>query len=756
MIESAPATPRGVRHPDDFLKERPLYFSRPWQGLLAALALLMLLLAGPAAAAPSANTEAPASAAQLAELLENEESRKALIEQLRRSAEQSALAPTVSEPATPSLPQRVAATTRAVAERTVAETGAAAAALNAAREVLGRSDGATLARDAGLFALFVFAVLVLYQVFRRIAEAPFQRLDDWTQAGGDTTALRRVLAVGSAVALQLLAVLAAWLAGYGVALLMPGAGADGSLRVLDSLFLNAFVMVEAVRATLATLLTTRFAGLRAVGSGEETAYWLAWASRMSLFVGYGLLLVAPAAAHLIAPEVGRVLTLLIVLMAFLKAAVIVLQNRARSRAALESLGERMQTGFARVALNMLARVWHVAALAYLGALLVVALFYPEQALGFMLWATLQSALAMLAGIVVAHLLTTVIMRRIELPEDTRARFPLLEDRLNAYIPGMLKVARFVILIVVLAVILDAWTTFDLGEWASSDSGMAVLGRVVTVLFILGLALLVWLLSASWIEYRLNPDAGRVPTPRVKTLLTIFRNVVAIALVVLTTMVVLAELGVNIGPLIAGAGVLGLAIGFGSQKLVQDVITGLFIQLEHAINVGDVVTAGGITGGVEKLTIRSLGIRDLAGVYHLIPFSSVDMVSNFNRDFGYHVGEYGVGYREDTDEVIEHLKAAFEELRSTPEHAPNILGELEVHGVTALADSSVNVRVRIKTLPGTQFATGRAYNRLVKRHFDAAGIEIPFPHMTVYFGEDKQGKAPAANLRLIDVTPGKED
>lgn len=733
-----------------------MHFSRLWPGLITALAFLMLVLAGPAAAAPTADTQTPASAAQLAELLENEESRKALIEQLRRSAEESAVTPQVSAPATPSLPQRVAATTRAVAERTVAEAGAAAAALNSARELLGHSDTAVLARDAGLFALFVFAVLVLYQVFRRAAAASCQRLDAWTQAGGDTTVLRRMVAVGSAVGLQLLAVLAAWLAGYGVALLMPGAGSDGSLRVLDSLFLNAFVMVEAVRATLATLLSTRFAGRHAVDSGEETAYWLAWASRMSLFVGYGLLLVAPAAGQLIAPEVGRVLTLLIVLLAFLKAAVIVLQNRARSRAALESLGERMQTGFARVALTMLARVWHVAALAYLGALLVVALFYPEQALGFMLGATLQSLLAMLVGVVIARVLTTVIMRRIHLPDDTRARFPLLEDRLNAYIPGMLKVARFVILVVVLAVVLDAWTTFDLGDWAASEDGMTVLGRVVTVLFILGLALLVWLLSASWIEYRLNPDAGRVPSPRIKTLLTIFRNVVAIALVVLTTMVVLAELGVNIGPLIAGAGVLGLAIGFGSQKLVQDVITGLFIQLEHAIDVGDVVTAGGITGTVEKLTIRSLGIRDLAGVYHLIPFSSVDMVSNFNREFGYHVGEYGVGYREDTDEVIEHLQAAFEELRSAPEHGPNILGDLEVHGVTALADSSVNVRVRIKTLPGTQFGTGRAYNRLVKRHFDAAGIEIPFPHMTVYFGEDKQGKAPAANLRLIDVTPGQED
>ncbi|MBV2262015.1 MAG: mechanosensitive ion channel, partial [Thauera sp.] len=224
--------------------------------------------------------------------------------------------------------------------------------------------------------------------------------------------------------------------------------------------------------------------------------------------------------------------------------------------------------------------------------------------------------------------------------------------------------------------------------------------------------------------------------------------IAIALVVVTTMVVLAEVGINIAPLLAGAGVLGLAIGFGAQKLVQDVITGVFIQLERAIDVGDLVTAGGITGTVERMTIRSLGLRDMHGTYHLLPFSSVDTVSNYNRDFAFHVGEYGIGYREDSDEAIVHLRAAFDELLADEAQRAQILDPvLEVHGVTALADNSVNLRIRIKTLPGGQFGVGRAYNRLVKRHFDAAGIEIPYPQMTLHFGEDKQGKASPARVRI---------
>ncbi len=343
-----------------------------------------------------------------------------------------------------------------------------------------------------------------------------------------------------------------------------------------------------------------------------------------------------------------------------------------------------------------------------------------------------------------------IGRPVHVSDDLRSRFPLLEERLNGFVPNIYKTLRILLVVVVAAVILDAWGIFSLSAWLASDAGIQTIGTVISVAAILVGAMAIWIALASWIEHRLNPnDDGQMPTARAKTLLTIFRNAAAIALIIMTVMIVLAEIGVNIGPLLAGAGVLGLAIGFGAQKLVQDVITGVFIQMENAINAGDIVTAGGITGTAEKLTIRSLGLRDLSGTYHMIPFSAVDTVSNFMREFAYHVGEYGVAYRENTDEVIVHLREAFAELMADPEQREKILiDELEVHGVTALADSSVNIRVRIKTLPGTQWGVGRAYNRLVKQHLDAAGIEIPFPHMTIYFGQDKDGSAPPAPLKMV--------
>ena len=235
------------------------------------------------------------------------------------------------------------------------------------------------------------------------------------------------------------------------------------------------------------------------------------------------------------------------------------------------------------------------------------------------------------------------------------------------------------------------------------------------------------------------------TAREATLLTLLRNAVTIALVVITTMVTLSELGLDIAPLLASAGVLGLAIGFGSQKLVQDIITGIFIQFEAAMNVGDVVTVGGTTGVVEKLTIRSVSLRDLNGVFHIIPFSSVDMVSNYMKDFSFHVADIGIAYREDTTEAKELMFKAFDDLREMPEFSRVIIGPLDWHGVAALGDSAVTLRARIRTRPGHQWAVGRAYNEAVKRRFDAAGVEIPFPHMTVWFGENKGGGAPPVRV-----------
>ncbi len=689
----------------------------------------------------------------LIEALENEEARERLLETLRaeRTGDDESTADdeaAVDTDEATSIPRQIAQLTQSLAEGTVQEIRALNEIAVDIGDKLRSIDPVVFGAGVLDLAILIVLTIAAFLILRRLGSPMFAALDRWVINSPEQYHLLRALpAVLLAALIDFLIVVLAWVGGYGLALFVLGD--SGEMLTRHSLFLNAFLLIEVTKAALRLIFATRYQGLRLLPmAGDEAAYWNAWLARLVTYIGYGLLLLVPLTNNHLSSEAGRSLGLLVMLTAFLYAAVIILQNRQRVHDRLILVANRAGFAFTRMTLTFLAKSWHWIALVYFLTLAVVSITRPEDALPFMAKATGQTVLAAFIGVFVANVLSQVIGREIRVPDETRVKFPMLETRLNSYIPKALKTMRLVILLIVLAVIADAWGAFNLGAWIASDAGMYVLGTAISVALILIGALAIWLVFASWIEHRLSPNTGEgEPGAREKTLLTLFRNAVAVVLAVMTTMIVLAEIGVNIGPLLAGAGVLGLAVGFGAQKLVQDIITGVFIQLEKAINTGDVVTVAGMTGVVEKLTIRSMGLRDLSGTYHLIPFSSVDAVSNYMREYGYHVGEYGVAYREDIDEVIVRLREAFEELKEDPDQGPNILDEMEVHGVTALADSSVNVRIRIKALPGTQFGLGRAFNRLVKKHFDAAGIEIPFPHQTIYFGQEKDGSAPPAHLRL---------
>jgi small conductance mechanosensitive channel len=203
---------------------------------------------------------------------------------------------------------------------------------------------------------------------------------------------------------------------------------------------------------------------------------------------------------------------------------------------------------------------------------------------------------------------------------------------------------------------------------------------------------------------------------------------------------LSELGINIAPLLAGAGVVGLAVGFGAQTLVRDIITGLFILIEDTISVGDYVTLAGHGGTVEALSIRSIRMRDPSGTVHTIPFSDVTTVINYTREFAFAVLEIGVAYKEDVDRVTQVIEEVGQELRQDPDQQVHILEDLQVQGLDRFDDSAVVIKARIKTAPGMQWAIRRAFNRLLKRRFDAEGIEIPFPQRTVWFAEEAGDEA----------------
>ncbi|MDN3522712.1 mechanosensitive channel protein [Halomonas ramblicola] len=718
--------------------------------MLGWLLVALLALAGPVQAQQDGGQEPPAYST-LADLLENEETRQQLIDQLRGMAGDVAEPAPEEEAASPSLPRQLAEVTSRVAGDIGSQFDAIAGALGGmfSGDLDSTFDMAAFTGAAINLGLVILATIALFLGFRRLVRPLFTGISQWSLNGsGLTPILRLVVCVALAAAVDVLVVAFAYLGGNLIATF--AIGETGELSTQASLFLNAFLVIELLKAGVRMLFASRYEGLRLLPiDSREAGYWNRWIARLIGLVGYGLMVVVPLVNAYVSSAVGQGLGTLIMIGAFLYAVTVVLRNRVRLRDAINAKAERATMAASRVSLQLFARIWHLFALAYFVMVLVVTLTRPVDALPFVLFATLKTIAAVVVGLLVSNFLTQTIGRRITLHEDLRRKLPLLEPRLNRYVPNALRVIRTVIVVLVAMVVLNAWGAFDLAAWYASEAGRGLVGKLISVAVILVIAIAVWLALASLIEHKLNPETGGgVPSARAQTLLALFRNALAIALITMTAMIVLAEIGINIGPLIAGAGVLGLAIGFGAQKLVQDIITGIFIQVENAMNTGDVVTVGGITGTAEKLSIRSVGIRDLSGTYHLIPFSSVDTVSNYMREFGNHVGEYGIAYRESIDEAIEQLQLAFEDLQASEEHGHKLLEPLNVAGVVALADSSVNIRVVIKTTPGDQWAVGRAYNRLVKLRFDAAGIEIPFPHTTLYFGEDKQGGSPAANVRVL--------
>ena len=245
--------------------------------------------------------------------------------------------------------------------------------------------------------------------------------------------------------------------------------------------------------------------------------------------------------------------------------------------------------------------------------------------------------------------------------------------------------------------------------------------------------------------------------RLKTLQSVLRYTINIVLFSLAVMMILNELGIDIGPVLAAAGIVGVAIGFGSQQLVQDVISGFFILMEDQIRVGDVVQVAGKSGLVEQVNLRMTVLRDLSGNVHYIRNGQIDVVTNMTKTFSYCVLDIGVAYRESVDEVMEVMRAVDEEFRADDTFAPDILEPIEILGLDTFADSSMVIKARIKTKASAQWKIGREYRRRLKIAFDAKNIEIPFPHVTLYMGENKQHEAPPLQVAVKNnPDPGRKD
>ncbi|MCB1965788.1 mechanosensitive ion channel family protein [Accumulibacter sp.] len=239
--------------------------------------------------------------------------------------------------------------------------------------------------------------------------------------------------------------------------------------------------------------------------------------------------------------------------------------------------------------------------------------------------------------------------------------------------------------------------------------------------------------------------------RAATLGRVFRYAASVIITLVAGVLVLAELGVSVAPILGAAGVVGVAVGFGAQSLVKDYFSGFFLLLENQIRLGDVVEAGGKSGMVEELTLRYVRMRNYDGHVHFVPNGSISSVTNMTRGFAQAVIDVGVAYRENVDQALDVMRTVGAELRADPVFAPKILDDVEIVGVDSWGDSAVILRCRFKVVAIEQWTVRREYLRRVKHAFDAAAIEIPFPHLTVYPGQAKDGSSPPLRLSMEGAT-----
>ena len=270
-------------------------------------------------------------------------------------------------------------------------------------------------------------------------------------------------------------------------------------------------------------------------------------------------------------------------------------------------------------------------------------------------------------------------------------------------------------------------------------------EILHVVIILVLAWMLMRISGKLIrtfrDYMSTRAGSAEETRRIETLARVFRNVASVTITLVAGMLALSELGISIAPILGAAGVGGLAVGFGAQSLIKDYFNGVFLLLENQIRQGDAVELCGKSGTVEDINLRFVCLRDNEGNVHYIPNGQITIVTNKSREYAFALIDIGVAYREDLDEVFQVIRETGSSLRAIPEYAPKILEDIEIQGVQELADSAVIIRCRFRTVALEQWNVRRAFLGRLKQAFDRAGIEIPYPHMTLYAGQDKNGKAP---------------
>lgn len=503
-------------------------------------------------------------------------------------------------------------------------------------------------------------------------------------------------------------------------------------RLMALALINANVIARAVMLAAGLVLAPRIPALRPAPLADETAVYLdVWLRRLVNLAIYGYFIAAAALLVGMPPSANAFVLKAIAVLIALLLVVLILQNRD---AVARALGDRLGAGDHSLG-SRLTRYWHVAAMLYVAFVTVVWLAQPGSGFEFVARASALTAIIVGAASGAVVLAQRLLARLFRINEETRARFPMLEAHANRYLQIMTGVVIVVAWGSALLAIFQVWGLGSL-DWLETSFGQRVGGSVLALAIAIVLAIVLWELTNLWFERHIERYAARGPedmrrAQRMRTLLPMIRRILMVILIAFVGLIALSELGVNITPLLALSGAVGIAVGLGAQNTIKDFITGMSIILEDSIAIGDVVQLGETSGVVEWMSIRAIRLRGQDGAIHTIPFSQFQIITNLTKDFAFVVFDVGVGYHEDVDKVMEVLRKEGAALRDEPEMKWRILSDLEVLGVDRLADSAVIIKARFKTRPVEQWNVMRAFNRKIKLAFDREGIEIPFPQRTIH-------------------------
>ena len=602
---------------------------------------------------------------------------------------------------------------------------------------IGKDLGLSL--GAGALAAYL-AGFIVQSGRRRLAQHAGDRL------------FRRIRFAAVRLLLELLPVIA-----FGVIALVVGSWTAPvpNARLAMLAVINAVVITMAGAVLARLLFSPLVPRLRLLPLSDSTAAYLYIWTRRFIVVGVwgyvflqtALLFRVPQSSYLVGVKLlGLVVTAMLV--------VLVLQNRETVahwiRGRPVEGGRRIVPGIVR---SRLAEIWHVAAIVYIVGIYLVWAFNIAGGFFYLLRATIITGLVIGAVAAGEKWLPRLFNRFAGVDHALVSRYPIVATRANRYVPIVRRIVTFAVRIAAILLILAAWRV-DVSGLLFGQVGREVLGRVADIVIVLVLAMVAWEVLGGIIYAHLNrqDESGHaiLRSARIRTLLPLVRNALLIVITVMTALVILSELGVDIAPLLAGAGVVGLAVGFGAQSLVKDVITGAFFMFEGTINIGDVVDINGKGGLVEGMTIRSIRLRDYNGNLHTINFGSVGVITNMTRDYSYYVCDVKVAYRYEVDTVIAALRETDESLRKDNAFRYDILEPIEIAGVETFADTTFIVRSRIKTRPIRQWDVGREFLKRLKLKFEEKDIQLAVPGLPAYVvvseGDKKTQTAAAVATR----------